>query len=212
MSSRHASIAILPFENLSGCRDDARMASGFVQDLIAELARFPSIGVIAAESTFAIESTGLDDADIGRRLAVEYLLKGSLRRSARSLRLSAQLVQLATGQHLWAERYDVPHEKLFAVQDEIAAKVANALTARIDQTVLVASRSLGNLRTPVAALRYSMNKPSALTAIARARSRRNLRKPKRQTIQGALSGSNRNASVCLKRCAKPLASAGATAG
>jgi TolB-like protein len=140
MPNRHASIAVLPFENLSGSRDDARMASGFVQDLIAELARFPSVGVIAAESTFAVESAGLDDADIGRRFAVEYLLKGSLRRSARSLRLSVQLVQLASGQHLWAERYDVPHEELFAVQDEIAAKVANALTARIDQTVLRASR------------------------------------------------------------------------
>jgi len=140
MSSRHASIAILPFENLSGSRDDARMASGFVQDLIAELARFPSIGVIAAESAFAVESIGLDDAGIGRRLAVEFLLKGSLRRSARSLRLSAQLVQLASGQHLWAERYDVPLKELFALQDEIAAKVANALIARIDHNVLVASR------------------------------------------------------------------------
>jgi TolB-like protein len=116
------------------------MASGYVQDMIAELARFPSVGVIAAESTFALESAGHDDAGIGRRLAVEYLLKGSLRRSARSLRLNVQLVQLASGQHLWAERYDVPHEELFAVQDEIAAKVANALTARIDQTVLGASR------------------------------------------------------------------------
>ena len=140
MSNRHASIAILPFENLSGSPDDARMAGGFVQDLIAELARFPSVGVIAAESTFAVESTGLDDAGIGRRLAVEYLLKGSVRRAARALRLSVQLVQLATGQHLWAERYDVPEEDMFAVQDEIAAKIANALTARIDQTVLRAAR------------------------------------------------------------------------
>src|SRR5690606_14945570 len=112
----------------------------FVQDLISELACFPGIGVIAAETTFAVESTGLDDAGIGRRLDVEYLLKGSLRRSARSLRLSAQLVQLPSGQHLWAERFDVPHEKLFAVQDEIAAKVANALTVRIDRTALAATR------------------------------------------------------------------------
>ena len=117
------------------------MAVGFVQDLIAELARFPTIGVIAAESAFAVESSQLEDVDIGRQLAVDYLLKGSLRRSARSLRLSAQLVRLASGQHLWAERYDVPEEELFAVLDVIAAKVANALTARIDQTVLVASRS-----------------------------------------------------------------------
>jgi hypothetical protein len=66
-----------------------------VQELIAELARFPSIGVIAAESAFA----------------VEHLLKGSLRRSARSLRLSARLVQLSSGQHLWADPYDVPNEE-----------------------------------------------------------------------------------------------------
>src|SRR6187455_691572 len=139
MSNRYASIAILPFENLSGSPADAHIAGGFAQDLIAELARFPSVGVIAAESTFAVESTGLNDAGIGRRLAVEYLLKGSVRRAAKSLRLSAQLVQLATGQHLWAERYDVPEEEVFAVQDEIAAKVANALTARIDQTVLLST-------------------------------------------------------------------------
>jgi TolB-like protein len=140
MSNRHVSIAILPFENLTDSPDDVRMANGFVQDLIAELARFPSIGVIAAESTFAVESTGLDDAGIGRRLAVEYLLKGSLRRSARSLRLSVRLMRLPTGEILWAERFDESYEELFAVEDEIAAKVVNALTARIDQTVLGASR------------------------------------------------------------------------
>jgi TolB-like protein len=140
MSNRYASIAILPFENLSGSPDDARMAVGFVQDLIAELARFPSVGVIAAESTFAVESIGLDDAGIGRRLAVDYLLKGSVRRAAKALRLSVQLVQLTTSQLLWAERFDVPEEDVFAVQDEIAAKVANALTARIDQTVLLSTR------------------------------------------------------------------------
>ena len=140
MSNRHASIAILPFENLSGLRDDARIATGFVQDLIAELARFPSIGVIAAESTFAAESTGLDDAAVGRRLGVDYFLKGSVRRSARALRLSAQLVQLPTGSISGRSVTMSRAEDLFAVQDEIAAKVANALTARIDQTVLLASR------------------------------------------------------------------------
>ena len=85
MSNRHASIALLPFENLSGLPDDDRIATGFVQDLIAELARFPSIGVIAAESTFAAESAGLDDAGVGRHLGVEYLLKGSVRRAGRAL-------------------------------------------------------------------------------------------------------------------------------
>lgn len=140
MPNRHASIAILPFENLSGTADDARLAGGFVQDLITEVARFPALGVIAAESVFAVESVGLDDAGLGRRLKVAYLLKGSVRRSARALRIAVQLVEAATGQHLWAERYDMPAAELFAVLDEIAAKVANALALRIDQTVLSASR------------------------------------------------------------------------
>ncbi len=140
MTNRHATIAILPFETLSGSRDDARIVGGLVQELIAELARFPSIGVIAAESTFGLKTAGLDDAGIAHRLAVEYMLKGSLRRSAKSIRLNVHLVQTASGQHLWSERYDVPHEEIFAVQDEIAAKVANALTARIDKIALVTSR------------------------------------------------------------------------
>ena len=140
MPNRHASIAILPFENLSGTADDARLAGGFVQDLITELARFPALGVIAAESVFAVESVGLDDAGLGRRLKVAYLLKGSVRRSVRALRIAVQLVEAATGQHLWAERYDMPAAELFTVLDEIAAKVANALALRIDQTVLSASR------------------------------------------------------------------------
>ena len=140
MHNRHALIAILPFENLSGTADDARLAVGFVQDLITELARFPALGVIAAESVFAVESVGLDDAALGRRLKVAYLLKGSVRRSARTLRIAVQLVEAATGQHLWAERYDMPAAELLAVLDEIAAKVANALALRIDQTVLSASR------------------------------------------------------------------------
>jgi TolB-like protein/tetratricopeptide (TPR) repeat protein len=136
----HASIAILPFENLSGTAADARLASGFVQDLITELARFPGLGVIAAESTFAAETAALDDASVGTRLRVAYLLRGSVRRSARALRITVQLIEAATAQHLWAERYDVPAQEMFAVQDEIAARVANALALRIDQRVLVASR------------------------------------------------------------------------
>ena len=140
MPDRRVSIAILPFENLSGTADDARLADGFVQDLITEVARFPSLGVIAAESVFAAKSVGLDDTALGRRLKVAYLLKGSVRRSARALRIVVQLVEAATGQHLWAERYDTPAAELFAVLDEVAAKVAYALALRIDQTMLSASR------------------------------------------------------------------------
>jgi TolB-like protein/tetratricopeptide (TPR) repeat protein len=140
MSVRHATIALLPFENLSGTPEDARMGVGFVQDLISELARFPSVGVIAAHSSFAMESAGLDEAGIGKRLGADYLLKGSVRRSESAVRISVQLVQLSTGQHTWGERYDVPASDILEVQDEIAAKVANALTQQIDLTVLRATR------------------------------------------------------------------------
>lgn len=140
MSARYATIALLPFENLSGSAENARVAGGFVHDLIGELARFSSIGVIAAHSTFAVESTGLDDAGIGRRLGVDYLLKGSVRQAAKTYRLSLQLVQLSTGEHIWGERYDVPQSDLLVVQDEIVAKVANALTVQIDQTALRGTR------------------------------------------------------------------------
>jgi TolB-like protein len=140
MPNRHVSIAILPFENLSGRADDARLAAGFAQDLITEVARFPALGVIAAESVFASECEGLDEATLGNRLKVAYLLKGSVRRSARALRIAVQLVEAATGQHLWAERYDTPAEELFDILDEMAAKIANALALRIDQTMLNASR------------------------------------------------------------------------
>lgn len=139
MTRPSSSIAILPFESLSEAPEDIRLARGFMQDLIAELARFPSVGVIAAESAYAVESKGLGDAGIGQRLAVGYLLKGSLRRAAGSLRLSIRLLQPESGELLWAERYDVAEEEIFSVQDDIAAKVANALTSRIDRAVLQAS-------------------------------------------------------------------------
>lgn len=140
MSSQSPSIAIVPFENLSGTEADGRLASGFVHDLIAELARFPNVSVIAAESAFSTPAGGVDDAELSRRLGADYLLKGSIRRSARSLRVAVQLIEAASARHLWAERYDVPEKDFFAVQDDVTAKVANALTLRIDWDVLRATR------------------------------------------------------------------------
>jgi TolB-like protein len=140
VSHHVGSIALLPLENLSGTPEDGRLASGFAQDLISELARFPSLGVIAGESSFALNTTGLDDTRIAERLGAAYLLKGSVRRSRGAVRLSLQLLQAENGQHLWAERYDVPEEDVFALQDEVAAKVANALSVRIDQATLTESK------------------------------------------------------------------------
>ncbi|HEY5704766.1 MAG TPA: hypothetical protein VIS96_04250 [Terrimicrobiaceae bacterium] len=140
MSAHTISIAVLPFENLSPSPPDSWLAVGFVQDLIAEIARFPTLGVISAQSTFAADTAGLADAAIGRCLGVEYLLKGSVRKLEKAIRISVQLVQLEDGRNLWGEHYDVREDDLFALQDEIAAKIANALSARIDQSMLSAAK------------------------------------------------------------------------
>lgn len=133
-------LALLPFENLSGLSEDARLVAGLVQDLITELARFPTLGVIAAQSSFAAAAAELDDAGIGRRLEADFLVKGSVRRSSGALRINVHLLESASGRHLWAERYDVPVEDLFQVQDEIIARIANSLAGRMDHTALAASR------------------------------------------------------------------------
>ncbi len=138
MTHPNITITLVPFETLSGSPEDVRLADGFVQDLIAEIARFPPLGVIAAASVFAAGRAGLDDAGIARRLGAGYLLKGSIRRSGKTMRISVQLLEAKSGRHLWAERYDTGD--LLALQDEIAAKVANALAVRIDQSVLGAAR------------------------------------------------------------------------
>lgn len=142
MTERSIKIALMPFENLSGTPDGALLAAGFVQDLITESARFPSLGVIAAQSSFAAASTDLDDAAIGQRLGVGYLLRGSIRRSGETVRISVSLIDLSSSRHLWAEKFDVPGADLFRLQDEIAAKIANSLAVRIDQSALSASRKV----------------------------------------------------------------------
>jgi Predicted integral membrane protein len=138
MSGGAPSIAILPFENLSGTAEDERLALGFAHDLIAELARFPNVQVLAADSAFSLQ--GADESGRSRRLGADYLLKGSIRRSARALRVAAHLVEANSGRHVWAERYDTAADEFFAVEDDVAAKVANALTLRIDQEMLNATR------------------------------------------------------------------------
>lgn len=145
MPAQAVTLALLPLENLSGGREDALLARGFAQDLITELARFPALGVIAADSVAAAQGGGDDEPALAQRLGARFLLKGSVRRAGRMLRLSLQLVEGATGRHYWAGRYDEEH--LPTLQDEVAAKVAGALALQVDQSLLAASR-----RRPAATL------------------------------------------------------------
>jgi len=128
-------IAVLPFANLSGDESQVYFAQGLAEDIITQLSRFPSLDVIARNSSFAYAGK---DAPIGRianDLSVGYLLEGSVRSAGETLRVTAQLVDGLSERQLWAERYDVGRAQLFEVQDDITAHVVGALAIRIDDAV-----------------------------------------------------------------------------
>jgi DNA-binding SARP family transcriptional activator len=140
-------VAVLPFANLADEPAQVYFAQGFTEDVIRELTRFRSLRVMAAHSTFAAANPKTAPREIGERLGARYLLSGSVRRSARSVRIGAELLNAQTGHYLWSHRYDVPPESLFETQDEIARGVASALAVRIDDERLkqAARKPLDNL-------------------------------------------------------------------
>ncbi len=121
------SIAVLPFENLSDEPDQEHIADGVTEDLITGLSRIKWLFVIARNSTFIYKDRSADVSAIGRELGVRYLLRGSIRRAAKRLRISAQLIEARNGLHHWAEQYDRELGDIFAVQDEIARNVVGAI-------------------------------------------------------------------------------------
>src|SRR5215468_11799087 len=104
---RRPSIAVLPFANLGGEREQEYLADGITEDIITALTRFRWFFVIARNSSFAYKDKPLDVKQVARELGVRYLLEGSLRKSGERVRISAQLVDATSGSHIWAERYDV---------------------------------------------------------------------------------------------------------
>jgi TolB-like protein/class 3 adenylate cyclase/Flp pilus assembly protein TadD len=121
------SLAVLPFANLSGDERWERFTDGITEDLITDLAQDSDLLVIARNSTQAYKGKAVDVRRVGQDLGVRYVLEGSLQVGTGRVRLTAQLIDATTGGHLWAERYDRPEEGLFAIQDEVAQKVAAAL-------------------------------------------------------------------------------------
>ena len=121
------SIAVLPFANLSGDPEQEYFADGIAEDIITILTHFRWFFVIARNSSFTYRGRSVDVKQIGRELGVRYVLEGSVRRSANRVRLTAQLIDAATGAHIWAERYDRELTEIFVVQDEIAERVAGAI-------------------------------------------------------------------------------------
>jgi TolB-like protein/Tfp pilus assembly protein PilF len=121
------SIAVLPFQNMSGDQEQEYFADGVVDDIITGLSRTKWLFVIARNSTFIYKGKAVDVKQVGRELGVLYLLEGSVRKAANQVRINAQLIEAATGIHLWADRYDRLLDDIFAVQDEITASVIGAI-------------------------------------------------------------------------------------
>jgi adenylate cyclase len=125
------SVAVLPFVNMSSDPEQEFFADGIAEDVITALSRFPSLFVIARNSSFTYKGRVVDVKLVGRELGVRYVLEGSLRKSGNRIRVTAQLVEAETGNHLWAERYDRDLADIFALQDEITEAVTIAIAPAI---------------------------------------------------------------------------------
>src|SRR5215475_1833195 len=141
------SIAVLPFANLSGEKEQEYLADGITEDIITALTRFRWLFVIARNSSFAYKHKSLGAKQIAQELGVEYLIEGSVRKSAQQIRISAQLVEATSSKHIWAERYDLELTEVFAIQDEIAERVAGAIEPELLRTegAQAAARHTGNM-------------------------------------------------------------------
>jgi TolB-like protein/predicted Zn-dependent protease len=117
------SIAVLPFDNMSGDPDQEYFADGMVEEIITALSRVRSFFVIARNSSFIYKNRAVDVKQVGRELGVRYVLEGGVRRAGGRVRITAQLVEASTGNHLWADRYDREVHDIFAVQDEITERI-----------------------------------------------------------------------------------------
>jgi adenylate cyclase len=121
------SIAVLPFENMSGDLEQEYFSDGMAEDIITALSRIPDVFVIARNSSFTYKGKPVDVRQVGRELGVRYVLEGSLRKASDSVRITAQLIDASTGHHLWGERYDRDLKDIFAIQDEITLKILKSL-------------------------------------------------------------------------------------
>ena len=124
---RRPSIAVLPLANSSGEKEQEYLADGITEDIITALTRFRWFFVIARNSSFAYKGRSIAAKQVAQELDVQYLLEGSVRRSGQQIRISAQLIDATSGKHIWAERYDLELANVFAIQDEIAERVAGAI-------------------------------------------------------------------------------------
>lgn len=142
------SIAVLPFQNMSGDPEQEYFADGMVEDIIAALSRFESLFVIARNSSFTYKGQAVEIKQVGLDLGVRYVLEGSVRKSGEKVRITGQLIDAETGAHIWVDKFDGVIDDLFDLQDRVAAHVVSAIAPKIDQAEIerVARKPPGNLQ------------------------------------------------------------------
>jgi TolB-like protein/class 3 adenylate cyclase len=133
------SIAVLPFDNMSGDPEQEYFADGIAEDLITALAKFHWLLVIARNSSFTYKGSAVNVGEVSRDLGVRYVLEGSVRKAGKRIRVTAQLIEAATGSHIWAERYDRELEDIFEVQDEITQSIVSALAPEFESAEMMRS-------------------------------------------------------------------------
>jgi adenylate cyclase len=143
------SIAVLPFQNMSGDPEQEYFVDGMVEEIITALSRIRWLFVIARHSTFSYKGQAIDVKQVGRELGVRYVLEGSVRKAGRRVRITGQLIDTATGAHLWADRFDGSLEDVFELQDKVASSVAGVIEPALQAAE--AARSAGRPTADVTA-------------------------------------------------------------
>ena len=140
------SIAVLPFENMSGDPEQEYFAEGMVEEITTALSRFKSLFVIARNSSFTFKGRAVDIKEVGRRLGVRYVLEGAVRKASGKVRITGQLIDAVTGAHIWADRFERDLTDIFALQDEVTVAVVSAIQPKLLQTEIdLAARRSNNL-------------------------------------------------------------------
>jgi TolB-like protein/class 3 adenylate cyclase len=131
------SIAVLPFQNMSGDPEQEYFADGMVEDIITALSRFKSLFVIARNSSFTYKGKAVDIKHVGRQLGVRYVLEGSVRKAGGRVRITGQLIEAETGSHLWADRFDSALDDVFDLQDKVATSVVGAIAPHVERAEVI---------------------------------------------------------------------------
>jgi TolB-like protein len=134
------SIAVLPFQNMSGDPEQDYFADGIVEDIITALSHFRQLFVIARNSTFTYKGRAVHVKQVSHELGVRYVLEGSVRKAANRVRITGQLIDATTGVHLWADRFDGALENVFDLQDQMTASIVGAIAPKLEQVEIERAR------------------------------------------------------------------------